>query len=125
MERQIPKEEWRTFFDQFSRQHDGWLVSLECERIGLTFRELPLRGIVADEYAIEIFAHAADGSHVTHVVQWPKAVISEETVEGGDIAVTIVDEHGQRTVVLFRCAVPAEMVDGVGGTLTSRRHGES
>lgn len=116
MERQIPREEWRTFFDQFSRRHDGWLVSLDCERIGVAFRELPLRGVVVDEYAIEIFAHGPDGSHMTHVVQWPAAVISDETVEGGDVAVTITNEDGQRTAVVFRCAVPAEMVDGLAGT---------
>ena len=112
MERQIRRTEWRTFFDQFSRRHDGWLVSLECDRVGTAFRDLPLRGIAADERTIEIFAHGPDGSHVTHVVRRPTLVVAEETSEGGDVAVTITNAEGQRTVVQFRAAVPAEMVNG-------------
>ena len=113
MERQIRKTEWRTFFDQFSRRHDGWLVSLECDRVGTAFRDLPLRGIAAGERTIEIFAHGPDGSHVTHVVRRPTLVIADETSEAGDVAVTIINAEGQRTVVQFRTAVPSVMVNGV------------
>lgn len=27
--REIPHDEWRSFFDVFSRQHEGWLATLE------------------------------------------------------------------------------------------------
>ena len=27
--KEIPKEEWPKFFDAFSRQHEGWLVTIE------------------------------------------------------------------------------------------------
>jgi hypothetical protein len=27
--REIPRDEWRSFFDVFSRQHAGWLATLE------------------------------------------------------------------------------------------------
>ena len=52
MIREIPKDEWPKFFDVFSRQHEGWLVTLEIfgNEIGAQIqeRELVLGGIVAD-----------------------------------------------------------------------------
>ena len=51
--REIPKEEWGGFFDNFSRRHEGWLVTLEIlgPEIGAQIeeRELALKGIV-DEW---------------------------------------------------------------------------
>src|SRR5258707_5830329 len=29
---EIPREDWNNFFDVFSRQHEGWLASLEVFR---------------------------------------------------------------------------------------------
>lgn len=26
---EIPRQEWNNFFDSFSRQHEGWLATLE------------------------------------------------------------------------------------------------
>jgi hypothetical protein len=120
MQREISRGEWRTYFDQFSRRHDGWLVTLDCERIGCAFRDIPLRGIAVDESVIEVFAHGPDGSHLAHVIRKPVRVISDETEEGADVAVTIIDAEGRRTTVQFRAAVPAEMVNGVGGGTTRR-----
>ena len=102
MEREIQRSEWRAFFDAFSRRHDGWLVSVECDRAGLAFRDLPLRGIAVDDGAIEVFAHAPDGAHMTHVIRGPVRVISDSTSEEGDVAVTILNPRGARTVVEFR-----------------------
>ncbi len=46
---EIPRQEWNKFFDSFSRQHEGWLVTLEIfgPEIGAQeeARELPLEGI--------------------------------------------------------------------------------
>lgn len=112
MERHIPKGEWRAFFDRFSRMHDGWLITVDCDRIGAAFRDLPLRGVAVDDSAIEVFVHGPDGAHIAHVVRRPLDVISDETSEGGDVAVTILNTEGRRTVVQFRTAVPTLIVDG-------------
>jgi hypothetical protein len=119
MQREIGPREWRSFFDHFSRRHEGWLVTLECDRIGYAFRDLPLRGVAVDERTIEIFAHGPDGAHIAHVVRHPVRVISDETAEGGDVAVTIVNAEGHRTVIEFRSAVPVEMVNGVAASATT------
>jgi uncharacterized protein DUF5335 len=112
MERHIPKGEWRAFFDRFCRERDRWLITLDCDRTGSAFRDLPLRGIAIDDTAIEIFVHGSDGAHIAHVVRRPADVIGDETSEGGDIDVTILNTEGKRTVVQFRTAVPALIVNG-------------
>ena len=48
---EIPRAEWNTFLDTFSRQHEGWLATLEvlAADIGAQeeARDLPLEGISA------------------------------------------------------------------------------
>ena len=50
--REIPRDEWAGFLDSFSRQHEGWLVSLEVlgAEIGAQAeaQELPLEGVTAE-----------------------------------------------------------------------------
>jgi hypothetical protein len=120
--REIPRDEWVAFFDSFSRQHEGWLASVEV--FGLEFgaqeeaHELPLRGIIADlkggdDDTISIIAGDRPEDHVTHTVVAPKRVRLEETAEGGHRALEIVAASGVTTLLRFRSAVLPEMVDGV------------
>jgi len=48
--KEIPRNEWQEFFDIFSRQHEGWLVTLEIfgSEIGAQVEErgLAFEGIV-------------------------------------------------------------------------------
>ena len=48
---EIPRGEWPTFLDRFSRQHEGWLATLEVLAIDIgaqeQARDLPFEGITA------------------------------------------------------------------------------
>jgi hypothetical protein len=48
---EIPRDEWTTFLDTFSRQHEGWLSSLEILGTDIGAQQealdLPLEGISA------------------------------------------------------------------------------
>ena len=51
---EIPRQEWNSFFDSFSRQHEGWLATLEVfgPEVGAQeeAHELPLESVsVASE----------------------------------------------------------------------------
>ena len=50
--KEIPRNEWQGFFDMFSRQHEGWLATLEIlgSEIGAQVEErgLTLEGIVSE-----------------------------------------------------------------------------
>ena len=121
---EIPKKEWIEFFDNFSRKHEGWLVSLEIfgPEIGAQVeeRELALEGITAaldqtEGNTIMIMTGIKPNDHITHSVTGPTSVSLEQTDEGADAALAIKSEDGLTTLLRFRSAVLPEMVDAVAG----------
>ena len=89
--REIPRDEWRSFFDVFSKQHEGWLATLEiCHRNNIAQpqgRELPFEAIsitaTADKstaIAIDLGKSAED--YVKHAVIEPTHAWLVRTPEG-------------------------------------------
>ena len=120
--REIPRDEWVAFFDGFSRQYKGWLVTIEVlgSELGaqVEARELRLEGISADlkggdEDTISIMVGETPDDHVTHTITQPTSIRLEQTQEGANEALQI--ESGDRvtTLLRFRSAMLPEMVDGV------------
>jgi len=119
---EISRDEWTTFLDRFSRQHEGWLVTLEvfAPDIGAQeeARELPLEGISAaakdsEPKTIAISVGKTPQDHVTHTITEPTRVWLEQTSEGANAALEIESADGAKTLLRFRSALPPEMVDGV------------
>jgi hypothetical protein len=120
--KEIPKNEWPEFFDSFSRQHEGWLVTLEIfgTDIGAQVeeRELAFEGIV-DEWdevqgnEIVIMIGAKPDDHITHSISRPTQVSLEQTDEGADAALAIKSGDGTTTLLRFRSPMLPEMVDAV------------
>jgi hypothetical protein len=120
--REIPREEWTAFLDSFSRQHEGWLVTVEVlgEEIGaqVEAEEMMFEGVTADlkgvsEDVVSIMLGKGSKERVTHNITQPTHVRIEQTEDGADMALQI--EAGDRvtTLLRFRSAVLPEMVDGV------------
>ncbi|HEV8485285.1 MAG TPA: DUF5335 family protein [Blastocatellia bacterium] len=119
--RKITRREWMSFFDSFSNQHRGWLVTIEImdPEIGdqTLARDLPLEGITAElneqgADEIEIVVGRQPGSHVSDTVVAPRNVWLKSTEEGADEALEIQGE--KKTVLIrFRSAVRLESVDGI------------
>lgn len=122
--KEIPRTEWREFFDIFNRQHEGWLVSLEIlgSEIGAQVEErgLAFEGIV-DEWdkvqgnEILIMFGAKPDHHITHSISNPTTLSLEQTDEGADAALAIKSADGITALLRFRSAVLPEMVDAVAG----------
>ncbi len=119
---EIPRDEWNNFFDVFSRQHEGWLATLEVfgPEIGAQEKahELPLEGISiasgnngADVIAIDLGKTQED--HVTYKIIGPEHVWLEQTSGGANAALEIESENETKTLLRFRSALLPEMVDGV------------
>jgi hypothetical protein len=122
--KEISRNEWREFFDSFSRLHQGSLVTLEIlgSKIGaqLEGRELAFAGVVAerdavrgDKIAIMIGADAAD--HITHNIGRPIQVSLEQTDEGADVALAIKSADGVTALIRVRPL----LVPSVGGVVTT------
>jgi Family of unknown function (DUF5335) len=120
--REIPRNEWRSFFDAFSRQHEGWLATLEIFSSDMGAQEpvqdLPLEGVTVsvgadtdEEISISLGKTAAE--HVTHNIEEPTHVWIEETAEGANAALEVESKDQTKTLLRFRAAVRPEFVDGV------------
>ena len=119
---EIPKEEWGVFFDNFSRRHEGWLVTLEIlgAEIGAQIgeREMALKGIVdeGDEIKgneIMIMVGMKPDDHVTHTIGNAIQVSLEQTDAGADAALAIKSADGTTALLRFRSPMLPELVDGL------------
>jgi hypothetical protein len=119
---EVPRGEWRDFFDAFSKRHRGWLVSVEIMGADIgaqtEARDLPLQGITWDPHgALSILLGEGGANHVTHLITTPTDVKVQLTEEGGDQTVQIQAQDGVTTLVRFRSAMLPEMVDGIAAGL--------
>jgi hypothetical protein len=121
--REIPREEWKAFCDRFSREHEGWLATVEIldETLGaqVEAEDLPLEGISASSKgsggeAIEIFLRAEPEGTLTHSVPDPTRLWVQSTEAGAERALEVEAAAG-KTILRFRSAMPADMVDGIAG----------
>lgn len=120
--KQIPKSEWPTFLDSFSRQHEGGSVKLEILNpdLGAQVQEtgLVLEGLVdewdeADGSTIMIMIGNEPDDHVTHSINNPTELNLEQTDEGEDVALLIKSVDGRTALLNFRDAVMPETIDAV------------
>ena len=122
--KQIAKQEWPKFFDSFSRQHAGWLATLEifATELGAQVEEhdLAFEGIVDERNEtsgnqIIILMGAKRDDHITHTIADPADVNLEQTDEGADVALGITSKSGTTTLLRFRSPMLPAMVDDVVG----------
>jgi hypothetical protein len=119
--RDIPQDQWTTFFDQFSREHRAWLATVDRLRAGEPEQteavERPLASVVPRIAAhriagIEIRFQADSPSRESIEIDAPAMVRVHET-DGVAQGLDIVDRDGECTRLRFRTAPQAEMLDGI------------
>jgi len=119
---EIPRQEWNSFFDSFSRQHEGWLASLEVfgPEVGAQeeAHELPLESVsIASQTdkseSIAINMGKTPEAHINHTITKPEHVWLEKTDDGADAALEIESADEAKTLLRFRSPMPPEFVDGV------------
>lgn len=95
---EIPKSEWRLYFDSFSLRHEGWTVDLEVEQKNdihdkFEVHDLPLAGITADvkdgENVISISVGKMAPELLRHEIVAPTSVLLTQTDDGYDKAIEI------------------------------------
>jgi hypothetical protein len=110
------------FFDSFSRQHEGWLSTVEVlgTDVGAQVEacEQPLAGVTADlgagdQDVISILVGAAPDRHVAHMIHAPAHVRLKETESRAHEALQIESKSGDTTLLRFRTAAAPETLDGV------------
>ena len=107
--REVTRNEWTSFFDTFSKQHEGSIASLEVlgDPVGAQAEaiELPFEGIsvnAEDEpESLVISLGGAAEDHVSHVVERPQHVWLRQTEEGANDSLEIVEDDNQKTLLRF------------------------
>ena len=108
--KEIPKNEWPKFLDNFSRKHEGWSVTVEIfgAELGAQVqeRELALAGIVDERDEIHgdrivIMVGMKPEDHMTHNIGNPTQVSLEHTEGGEDVALAIKSADGVTALLRF------------------------
>jgi hypothetical protein len=105
---EVPRDRWSKFFDDFSRQHEGWIVSIEVLGSEIGDQEeatSPLVGISADlkdkESRITVMTGDGRKAHLTHIVNTPTRVWFREPEESAHEALEIESADGTKTLLRF------------------------
>ncbi len=105
--REIPRNEWTRFFDDFSRKNEGRGVTLEIfgPELGdqVEERDFFLSGIAAEvtngRNSIEIMIGGSPNRHLTHVIKDPTKVGLEKAVPGTTGALQIKSADGTTSLL--------------------------
>ena len=113
--REIPRRQWPKFLNDFSRDHNGWFVSLEVRRsvIGnqLAAASKPLLGVSPDGDAISISVGTRPDTYIDHRVTDAEHIWLEQNDEKNDVALQIDSSDGTKTLLRFRTTMNPAMLD--------------
>jgi len=112
--RDIPREQWIKFFDEFSKKHEGWIVTLEVIGSDIGDQDevngLPLVGISADvkarENRINFILGGKPDANVTRFIERPKRVWVKDPKIPGDEVIEVESEDGIKTLLNFHHIQP-------------------
>lgn len=116
--KKIEKAEWRDFLHEFSRQHDGWIASIEVMGDNLGAQKetenRPFHGVVYDPVTGDDLIEIMSGdqkSHLTHTVRHPRRIWLEQSDDGADRALEIESDEGEKTLIRFRWSLSPNLLD--------------
>ncbi len=106
--RDIPRDQWRKFCDDFSRQHRGRPATIEVlgDAVGAQeeVHKQPFEGISADEKdgenRIEVMIGSRPANHMTHIINHPSHLRVEEQERGKPREVLQIEAEGQPTTLV-------------------------
>ncbi|PYS51219.1 MAG: hypothetical protein DMF68_04950 [Acidobacteria bacterium] len=127
---EIRHDEWSKFFDSFSREHAGWLATIEIIGTDVGAQEeasdLPLVGITADlkgtgKNSISIIVGEAADDHITHTITEPASVRFEKAEGVGEESLQIETSGGATTLLRLRASGLPERIEGSVPELAERK----
>jgi hypothetical protein len=125
--RDVPEDQWASFFDQFSRLHHDKPVRVQILSRALgaqpAAQDVPLLGITEDRAAehakgvVRIMTGGPGGEHLSHVIDEPAHVRVAEWNDGFSAALEIASADGSSALVEVgppqQMLAPGLITDGV------------
>lgn len=114
--RDIPIDQWPSFFNRFSRLHERALVTVNVSAPEVgdidAVRDQPFGGISSegDEVIVHVGART-DRPRLNHRILHVDSIRLQQTEEGADAEIDIDAIDGIRTVVRFRSPMHADLLD--------------
>ncbi len=118
---EIAREEWPQYLQAFSRQHQGWIVSVHVfgQDIGAQVQAdgLPIQDISAElrepgKDEISIILGRPNEAPWQKIIPGPMHVRFESTIEGEHLSLQIEAADGYTTLIKFRVSANPEEVNG-------------
>lgn len=117
---EVEPKDWISFLDGFSRQHEGWLASIEVSTPGGRLTEAVnrrLKGVSIDHADSKQRAYVEVGDTpdecLTHVIESPRRIVFKRSGAGAHQGLEIESAGGSTTMVRFRSAMLPEMIDDI------------
>jgi hypothetical protein len=117
---QISRNEWKQFFHDFSRFHQGWIISLDVfsQEFGAQIgtRDIPFEGMVVEEsrdgrHSIELILGKTPDNHLTHTIARPTRIWFESLGENEVLQIEA-ENNITHLLSLHRSMVPAKVSYG-------------
>jgi hypothetical protein len=106
----IPTDNWKSFLDGFSHQHDQWLTDVLVMQDGKQWVEVkgcklegvsPDRKVPLDE-RVHVVVICQNGDHLDHVVEKPSKITFRRNTGGAHVGLDIISANGSQTTLRFR-----------------------
>lgn len=108
--REIPREQWGRFLDEYSRAHAGWLVGVEVydptggeerpsQRSSMRLERISPDRVMSGDFAITVKLGGEAGEHVLESVYNPVRIQIESVSDGLPPAIRIDSADGMHTRV--------------------------
>ena len=114
MKGEIPRDQWQTYLEEFSKRNSGRPVNLEVLSEELGDQEeaqmLPLEGITletkgSEAESVEIMlgsTGAADDRNLTHTVSQVRLIVPKVGTDGREEALEIEAQDGTKIILVFK-----------------------
>src|SRR5262245_27840690 len=114
---EIPRRDWSEFFERFSDQHRGWLVTVELlapaaahvQASGVPLQQIELRDRDGQQVAVRLGGESPEEK----TLPAPQFLRVERTPRGADTMLSIEAESGAILLLRFQSPMLPEEVDGV------------
>jgi hypothetical protein len=117
--RDLGRNSWREELGSFSRQHEGWIVSITTRssrgQIAVAAHDVPLQGVgpVSPQSNNIAIVVGSGQSHLTHEVREPATLQVDLAPNGAERALLVHGHDGTTTTIAFRSPMRPEEVDGL------------
>ncbi len=122
---EINRNQWEEFMNEFSRQHDGWVATVEVQNSGaqghrIVAQNEPFLGMSAEvgvggsgrDY-VNITVGRDESGIITHRIISPQRIAFRETDSGAHEGVEVESRDEGKTIVRFSSPARPETLNGL------------